>query len=270
MRVRQIIIESLKLPLTDYKSFLTVFLLLFLCEVISQVSYSFKIGEYYLLFVFIRSIVSLILIGLSMNIVNHVVFNKSIHLHFKQHFKEGLNEYVLTLFYLLIPLILSLFFIYITGLYSIVVDIREYILQMDIDSAALTVEELSHVLPESMTIDFLHTFQLHSLFTLFLYVLFTSFSFIGRILMFKYGNLKMALDLRNIFIVVRNIGCLRFMKFVLIFTIILIFVVNLLVILGAVFDDVLLSTFFEVFLLFFATNAFYKLYFDNTASNELD
>ena len=53
MRVRQIIIESLKLPLTDYKSFLTVFLLLFLCEVISQVSYSFKIGEYYLLFVFI-------------------------------------------------------------------------------------------------------------------------------------------------------------------------------------------------------------------------
>ncbi|WP_162685895.1 hypothetical protein [Methanosphaera sp. BMS] len=205
-----------------------------------------------------------------MNIVNHVVFNKSIHLHFKQHFKEGLNEYVLTLFYLLIPLILSLFFIYITGLYSIVVDIREYILQMDIDSAALTVEELSHVLPESMTIDFLHTFQLHSLFTLFLYVLFTSFSFIGRILMFKYGNLKMALDLRNIFIVVRNIGCLRFMKFVLIFTIILIFVVNLLVILGAVFDDVLLSTFFEVFLLFFATNAFYKLYFDNTASNELD
>ncbi|RAP52537.1 MAG: hypothetical protein BZ137_08510 [Methanosphaera sp. rholeuAM130] len=60
------------------------------------------------------------------------------------------------------------------------------------------------------------------------------------------------------------------MKFVLIFTVVLIFVVNLLVLLGYIFEDMLVSTLFEVFLLFFATNAFYKLYFENDTNTLSD
>lgn len=263
MRIRQIIIESLKLPFSDYKSFLKVLMLVLSCAIISQVSHSFKIGNYYVLFVILRSIITIILIGISMNIVNNVVFDRSIHWHFKKHFMEGLKEYVLTLYYLLIPSVISLIFIHFTGLYSTILHIKDYILQMDIDAASLTVMELSHQLPHSMNIAFLQSLQVHTLVTLFLFVLFTSFSFISRILMLKYDSIRIAIDIRNVLTVVGNIGWMRFMKFVLIFTIVLIFIVNILVFMRYIFEDVFISALFEVFLLFFATNAFYRLYVDN-------
>ena len=263
MRVRDIIIESFKIPFEDYKSFIRVFLMMFSCEFISELSRMVKMGDYYIFIIIIRSIITLILIGISMNVIQTVIFDKSLHLNFKEHLFEGIKEYVLTLYYLLIPAILSLFFIKPTGLYSNIIAVENYIVQMDIDKASLSVMELSHQLPHSMNFSFTHSLQMQVLITMFLFVLFTSFSYIARILLFKYDDIKMAIDLRNILKVVNNIGYLHFMKFVFLFTLILVFVVNFLVNLKSIFTDLCLSTLFDVFLLFFATNAFYKLYFDS-------
>ena len=261
MRIRNIIIDSLKLPFKDYKSFILVYILMFICELFSFFAKHTKMGNYYLLFLFIRIIFTLILVGISMTIINHVVFDKSLDVNIKNLFLDGFKEYVITFYYLLVLVILNIIIAPFSGIYSSIIEIQNYVMEWNIDAASLTVMELSHQIPHALNINFLMYLQIHVLIMLFLFVLLVTFSFISRILMFRTNNLKVALDVRNVFRVVHNIGYIRFMKFVLIFTIILIFVVNFLELLDLYFDDILITTLFEVFLLFFATNAFYKLYF---------
>jgi hypothetical protein len=262
MRIRQIIIESLKMPFTDFKAFLVVYLLMFSCEILSYILRLLPVDDYYLGWFILKTVVSLMMLGISMNIVQKVVFGKSLHFNIKHHLVEGFNEYVLTLYYILIPSLLSILLLGPTGLYFNVIHVYEYILDMDINVASSTVMELLHFLPESMNINLYHSIQLHLLITLFLFVLFTSFSYIGRILMFKFGSLKVACDLRIILRVVRKMGYGHFMKFVLIFTLIVVVVVNFLIYLDIFIDDVFISAFFEVFLLLFSSNSFYKLFFN--------
>lgn len=262
MRIREILYESLKLPFSEYKSFVFVFILILSCEIISKIFYHFHIGSFYLFLILLRSIITLILMGISLNIVEHCIFNNSLHLNIKQHLFGAIKEYIITLYYLIIPTLISVFFMIPTGLYSKLMHIHEYILKMDIDTTTLTINEISKQLPHTLHIGLQHSLQLNILIAIIFFVLFTSFSFISKILLIKYNSVKIALDIRIIIKIIRNIGFKRFMKFILLITLLLIVLVNVLVLLEMFLSDVLLSAFFESFLLFFATNAFYKLYLE--------
>ena len=262
MRIREIIYESLKLPFMEYKSFILVFILTLSCEIISKLIYHFHRGSFYLFLIILRSIITLILLGISLNIVEHCIFNNSLHLDIKQHLLGGIKEYFITLYYLIIPTLISVFFIIPTGLYAKLIHIHEYILKMDIDTTTLTLNEISKQLPHTVHMGLQHSLQLNILIAIILFVLFTSFSFISKILLIKYDNVKISLDIRIILKIIHNIGLKRFMKFFILITLLIIVIVRVLVLLEIFFSDVLLSAFFEAFLLFFATNAFYKIYLE--------
>ena len=262
MRIRQIIYESVSIQFKNVKAFVLVFLLTLTCEVISTLFHKIPVNHIYPLLMIFRIIITIILIGISLNIVEHCIFQHNIHLHFMQHFMEGIKEYTITMYYLVIPTILSIFFMLPTGLYTKILHITEYIQRLDIDATALTIEQIAHQLPHTIHISLQHSIQLNMLIAIFLFVLFTSFSFISKILLLKYDNMKIAMDFRNITKIVHNIGYARFMKFIVIFTVILIFLVNILISLEIYLSDVVLSALFESFLLFFGTNAFYELYLE--------
>lgn len=260
MRIREIILDSIYLPFKKYKLFLLTIVLLFFCEVISDEMYSINIGKWTPLMMLGNTVISMIIIGLIMNITYRAVFEEEIGLNPKDYLLEGIKEYLVTIYYLLLTFITSSLFIIPTGVYARLTHINEYISKMDINTTFMTFHELSHQLPVDLQINLLHSIQLNVLISIFLLIFFTSMGFIGKLLLYNTGKISYALDLRKIFIVIRNIGVIRYMKFILCIGIVTILVVNSTFLLGFFFRDNIISAIIEAFTLIFTTNAFYLIY----------
>lgn len=102
--------------------------------------------------------------------------------------------------------------------------------------------------------------EINLIITIVILIVFSSFGFIGKSILFRTDNLLYALDLRVILKVIKNIGYKRYVKFLIAIGIILIIVINIIIVLGQIFGDFIISALLETFLLFFATNAFYLIY----------
>ena len=261
MRIRNIILNSCYLPFKKYKLFILIFILTLLCEVLSDEMYSINIGKWTPLMMLGNTIIAMIILGLMMNITYRAVFEEEIKLNPKEHLLEGIKEYVGTLYYLLLTFIISSLFIIPTGVYARLTHINEYISKMDINATFMTFHELAHQLPVDLQINLMHSIQLNVLIAIILLIFFTSMGFIGKLLLYNTGKISYALDFRKIFVVIKNIGVKRYLKFLLCIGIVTIIIVNSTFILGYFFRDTSISALIESFTLIFSTNAFYLIYF---------
>lgn len=261
MRIRNIIIDSVLLPFKNYKLFIITFMLAFICENISEKVYTTNLGQLSIAMMIIDTTISLIILGMMMNITYRVVYNEKIEFNPRGHLIEGIKEYIVTLYYIILTFITSSLFIIPTGAYMKITHINEYISKMDINTTFMTLHELSHQLPVNLHINLQHSIQLNAIIAIMLFIFFTSMGFIGKILLHNTGKISYALDFRKIFIVINNIGVTRYLKFLLCIAIVTIFVFNSVVLLEYFFKDIVISSILESFTLIFSTNAFYSIYF---------
>jgi len=262
MLIRHIIYDSLKLPFKEYKLFILVVILACFCEFISDRFYSLKLGQWSVLLMILNSVITIIILGVMMNLAYNALFDIKIELDPKSHFLEGVKEYFISLFYIILTVIFTSFFIVPTGVYQRLIHINEYIINNDIDTTFLTLHQLSQEVPVDLTINLHHSLQLNFIIAIFIFLLFSSFGFIGKILYFKSDDLKTAFNLKKIFGVVKDIGYRRYSRFLFAIFVVVIIVFNLIVGLEFMFNDSIISGIIEAFVLFFSTNAFYLIYLE--------
>jgi len=260
MRIRNIILDSVYLPFKKYKLFIMIIILSIFCEFISDTLYSINLGNWTPLMMISDTVITMIILGLMMNITYRAVFEEEIEIDPKKYLLEGIQEYLVTIYYLLLTFVTSSLFIIPTGVYARLTHINEYISKMDINATFMTLHELANQIPFDLRINLFHSIQLNVLIAIFLFIFFTSMGFIGKLLLYHTGKISYALDFRKIFTVIKNIGVKRFFKFILCIAIVTIIVVNTVLLLGYIFRDNVLSAIIEAFTLIFSTNAFYKIY----------
>ena len=117
-------------------------------------------------------------------------------------------------------------------------------------------------MPVDLTIDLQHSLQLNFIIAVFIFILFSSFSFIGKVLYFKSDDLKTAFNLKKILDVVKDIGYRRYSRFLFAIFVVVLIVFNIVVGLEFMFNDSIVSGIIEAFVLFFSTNAFYLIYLE--------
>lgn len=180
MKIREIILDSIYLPFKKYKLSALIIILSFLCELISEEMYSINIGNLNPLMMIFNTFISLIILGLMMNLTYRAVFEEDIEVNLKEYLLEGIKEYVVTIHYILLTFITSSLFILPTGVYARLTHINEYISKMDINTTFMTLHELSHQLPVDLKINFQHSIQLNVLIAIILFIFFSSMGFIGK------------------------------------------------------------------------------------------
>ncbi|MBQ6218794.1 MAG: hypothetical protein IJJ47_03585 [Methanosphaera sp.] len=260
MRIRNIIRESLMLPFKELKLFIIVFLLAFSYEVITDSFYHINIGDLSIVKIIINMLIILIIMGIMMHITHLAVYDKKVEIRLFDSFMEGVREYVITMYYLVLTLVCSSFFIFPTGVYSKIYNLINYIKVNNADATFITIQEISHELPIDIMMGLQRSIEINLIITIVILIVFSSFGFIGKSILFRTDNLLYALDLRVILKVIKNIGYKRYVKFLIAIGIILIIVINIIIVLGQIFGDFIISALLETFLLFFATNAFYLIY----------
>lgn len=118
MDVKSIIKESLYYPFSNLFNWLTIaliFLLIGILEeyIITTTGITINLASIFLI------IVSIITLGLAVSIIRGTVYGvNSIQLDFLKNIREGIEATIITLIYLIIPGILTLFIAYPAGLYS--------------------------------------------------------------------------------------------------------------------------------------------------------
>lgn len=262
MRIREIIIESLKLPVKKYKLYLAVFFLFIVLESVNDVLYSYNLGDLYLLFILISFFTILIIFGIILSLTNAAVLEENPEFNFKEHLIEAIKEYLVTMYYILLSFLLSSLFSIRLGFFSIIFKIQYYVSKLDINNSILGLNELLHQLPISMQASLYHSIQLNMLVGIFILIIFSSWGFIGKIVSIKSDNFRDAFDLRIVFSIIRQIGFFRYLKFILSIVIVSVFLCNLSVYMD-LFGDVVFSAFLESVTLFVIINAFYLIIEDS-------
>jgi len=258
MRIKKIILESLILPFKRRKSFLVVIVLAMLCEIITHYFYSLKLGNWSILLMIFNSVITILILGLMINITDHAVFEEKIKLNFLEHLVQGLKDYIITAYYMFLTFIISSFLIIPTGAYSQLTKLHQYILTNNLNVAIITVSELSHQLPVSLKLDLAHFLQLNLLLSIIIFITLISFAFIGKILLIKTDNMLYAFDIRVIFKIIKNIGIIRYLKFLFIILLIVVILFNVLILLEDYASGIFISALMEASILFILTNAFYQ------------
>lgn len=258
--VKNIIKESFLKPFREYKTFIFVIFLAHLCKIISHEFYSIHIGRWSLPLMVVTSLVVLMIVGIMLSHVNRAVYKKEVeYFNVKDNIMEGLKEYIINLYYMVLSLLLSLIFTIPTGVYTKIIHIQDYVLSNDINTTFLTLYELSEIIPINLQLDLAHSLQINFIFGMLIVIILVSFGFIGKIILIKTGSLKDALNLRNIYNIIREIGYIRYIQFIFATGVIIIVMFNLLISLKFFLRDIFISAIFEAFLLIFATNGFYLI-----------
>lgn len=258
--VKNIIKESFLKPFREYKTFIFVIGLAVICDVISHSFYSLHIGRWSLPLMMATSLVILMIVGIMLSHVNRVVYKKDVeYFNVKDNVMEGLKEYIINLYYMVLSLLLSLLFTIPTGVYTKITHIQDYVLSNDISTTFLTLHELSESIPINLQVDLAHSLQINLIFGMLMAITLISFGFIGRIILIKTDSLKEALNLRNVYKIIKEIGYIRYIQFIFAAGAIIIVMFNVLISLKFFLSDVLISAIFEAFLLIFATNGFYLI-----------
>lgn len=258
--VRNIIKESALKPFREYRTFIFVIVLANICEIISTEFYSIHIGRWSLPLMVATSLVVLMIVGIMLSHVNRAVYKKEVeYFNIKENILEGLKEYIINWYYMILSFLLSLLFTIPTGVYTKIIHIQDYVLNNDINTTFLTIHELSEIIPINLQLDLAHSLQINLLIGMLIAIILISFGFIGRIILIKTGSLKEALNLINVYRIITEIGYIRYFQFILASGIIIIVMFNVLISLKFFLSDVLISSIFEAFLLIFATNGFYMI-----------
>lgn len=267
MRIRYIMKESLLKVFIEYKVFILVFLLGVLCEIISGEFYSLNIGEWSLAFMIIASVMTLIILGVMISLTNSIIYKNNVeYFNFIENFLEGLKEYIINMYYMILTFIFSSLFIIPTRVYSNLLHIHEFILTNDINTTFLTIHELSEELPINLQLNLASSIQFNLIISMFIFVILTSFGFIGKYIITNSGTIKEALNIKVIFGIIKEIGFERYAKFLLITSLLVIILFNIIWSLEYYVYDVFISAFLEAFFLFFATNAFYLIITDTNVN----
>lgn len=256
----EVIGESFKTPFIEYKHFIAVTVIALMCELITEEFLSLPVGRWTLLIIAVNSMVTLILLGIMLGIVTRAVYRKEVeYFNIAENFMEGLKEYIVTMFWMILTFAGSLFIAVPTGVYSNILNIYNHISTSDFVDAALTVSQLSEDLPIDIQFDLAHSFQANILISVFVFMIFTSFAFLGKAILIESASIKDAMDLRNIFGSVRKIGHVRYLIFVILWGSVLIILFNVLWSLEFVLAGSLISSVLEAFFLFFSTSSFYLI-----------
>lgn len=258
--VRNIIKESILKPFREYKTFIFIIALVSICDIISHEFYSIHIGRWSLPLMVATSLVVLMIVGIMLSHVNRAVYKKEIeYFNVKDNVLEGLKEYIINLYYMVLSLLLSLIFTIPTGVYTKIIHIHDYVLSNDINTTFLTLHELSEIIPINLKLDLAHSLQINLIFGMLIVIILVSFGFIGKIILIKTDSLKEALNLRNVYKIIKEIGYIKYIQFILASAAIIIVMFNVLISLKFFLSDVLISAIFESFILIFATNGFYLI-----------
>ncbi|MBR0272245.1 MAG: DUF4013 domain-containing protein [Methanobrevibacter sp.] len=258
--VKDIIKESFFKPFREYKTFIFVIALAVLCKIISDELYSLHIGKWSLPIMGATSLVILMIVGIMLSHVNRVVNKTEVeYFNVKENIMEGFKEYIINLYYMILSFLLSLLFTIPTGVYTKIIHIHDYFLSNDMNTAFLTLHELSESIPINLQLDLAHSLQINLIIGMLIAMTLISFGFIGRIILLKTDSMKKALNLRNVFEVVKEIGYIRYIKFILAGSAIIIVMFNILISLKFFLSDIMISSIFEAFVLIFATNSFYMI-----------
>lgn len=265
MRTRDIIKNSFKFPLKNYKYFILVCLIFFIIEISDEYILHISVQDLSNILIFSKTIINFLMIGICLHYVLHCIDMKEGHpsIKIKNAFMHGIFDYILETYYMIWSLLLTAIGALFTGFYSNILNVLNYSTNLELD---IETENIITVFG-NVPIDVLNNFYISLFFTMIIFsvifVLMYSFCTLSKVYYIETEDYKSALNPHNIYLIVKQIGFKRYFKFFLIVTLVLIGIIVIISLLNEhTFIGSVISCIIEGFMMFFFTCSFLLLYHD--------
>ena len=263
MKNREIIKNSILFPIRNYKEFIIITLLFLLTELIQE-HFPHEINDAFTtipaFFVFI--ILPLLVLGINLQIIFHLIGENSglPKLSFKKSLKEAFHDVLLESYYYILTILITVILAIPTGIFTHFVEISGQLNNISIEIEEMNVIQVIGSIPDLILYDSQTLLLCLLIFIITLTIMF-SMCTLGKIDIEKNHNFKQALNIRYIFSLIKKIGILKYLEFILLIIIICVMVANIVFILN--FSEMIgsiISSFLESLSLFFFLSSFAQLY----------
>lgn len=264
MKNREIIKNSILFPIRRYKEFALITLLFILVEIIQkyfqhQPYHDIAIIPSFLIFI----ILPLLVLGINLQIIFHIIGKKSgsPKLSLKKSLKEATHDVLLELYYYLLTILITIILVIPTGIFNNYHEIPAQLNNITIELEEINVIEIIGGLPNLTDLYYSHTIQICLIIFIVILTILFSMCTLGKIDMEINHNFKQACNIKYILSLIKKIGILKYIEFLILVTIICVIVANIVYVLKSSPNiGSFLSAFLESFSLVFFLNSFAQLY----------
>ncbi len=266
MKLREIITDAIKYPISDTRKFL-IFCVLTILMSLSTIlpSYGFKNGTLSLILSLVTLIVSFIILGYSVDVIKSGALREDTLPDFDlvKQFVNGIKALILDIIYFLIPAIIVIIVASATGLFSALTKII-YASIDAIDNGASNMTMIMAAIPKSTMTAFTNALTITLIIGIILFIIFSLISITGLVRFAKSGSGIEGLRFRKILKDMSNVGFIK-----IIVTLIVIYIITLIltIVIGLIglipYIGVFISIFVGVpFIVLFLYRAIGLLYAD--------
>ena len=266
MKLREIIIDAIKYPISDTRKFLIFCALIILMSLSTIVpSYGIKDGTLSIILSLVTLIVSFVVLGYSVEVIKGgtEVSDTLPDFDYVKQFVIGIKALILDIIYFIIPVILVIIVASASGLFSSFTEIIYSSIDA-ISNNATSLTMIMEAIPQSTINTFTNALTITLIVGIILFIIFSLMSFTGLVRFAKTGSGTEGLRFREILKDMSNIG---FIKIIVTLIVIYIIAFALVVVIGLIglipYIGVFIGIFIGVpFILLFLYRAIGLLYAD--------
>ena len=265
MKNKEIIKESLLFPIKNYKYFIIVTILFLISEFTQEYFLHSKNSDITTNIIFIVAclIIPLIVLGISLQIIFHLLNKKkgAPKITFDESIKEALQDTILESYYLILALIISTILSIPTGLFQRIDEIPTFMSDMIATTEEISIFEIMGSLPDMAIVDTANSLKMTLIIFIIVVVILFSICTISKIDLNANEDYKQSFNIMRMLKIIKKIGIIKYMEFLLLIIIISIVIANIVFILNlAPTFGSIISAILESFSLFFFLHSFAKLY----------
>ncbi|MBE6494327.1 MAG: hypothetical protein E7Z84_06945 [Methanosphaera stadtmanae] len=242
-----------------------VCIIYFIIEISDEYVMHIPIKNISILLIFSKAIIDFIMMGICLHYVLHCINIEEGHhpIKIKSAFKEGISDYIIEIYYILLSFVLTAIGALFTGFYSNLWNVLNYSATLKLDTQADNIITIIGNVP----VNILNNFYTSLFFTMIIFsvafILMFSFCTLIKVSYIETEDLKSALNPLNIYPIVKKIGFKRYIKFFFVITLILTCIMVIISLLNEhTFMGSIISCIIEGFIIFFFTYSFTLLYHD--------
>lgn len=264
MNTIEIIKKAVSLPFRAYKGFILVTFLFFVSEVINETNNLGTINELTPIKLVIGGIISIIVLGISIAIVYHYIFDSFDirEVSIKYTTKIGFKDSLIELYYYLLTFLFTDIICYALGIYRNIDSILNNFEYIDGKLHTLTLPKLINLLSPDTYQHLAFSVMVTLAVFMILFAIFFSYCSLAKVRLKETGELKESMNFIKLTKIIRKNGIKKYLNFVILTLIVFSVVLLLMRTLESYFVvGSLISALAEAFGLFFILDSFSLFYF---------
>lgn len=264
MNTIEIIKKSISLPYKAYKGFVLVTFLFFISEIVNEALKLENIDGLTLIKLCIGGIISIIILGISIAIVYHYIFDSFDirEVSFKSTAKIGFKDSLIEFYYYFLTLLSTTVICYALGIYHDLDSILDSLQYIDTKLGTLTLPELIKLFSPEMYNQLASSVIITLAIFIILFAIFFSYCSLAKVRLKETGDLKESMNFLNLTKIIKSNGIKKYLNFVILTLIIFSVALLLMKTLESYFIvGSLISALAEAFSLFFILDSFSLYYF---------